>query len=480
MRTRFVLIALLVATLAVTAGAKEKKKPYELFAEKEAAFRRAIATKLSELGGEARKFKLFPFARETYEDALKYDPNNKEARKWLGYTRKGGKWFQDEPNKMPKNIQKGQNEHQSSVDKKIEDWKEKKRKTGLFIGRKYSALGTWCAKQGLPDQAKKAWERSIKFDPENTNARKGLGHRKVDGEWLTEKQIRARQEAREGKFVNDTPSRYEDALKIKLRKIESGHFRIESVVEPDRMKDFIKKVETCYQYFVRDVGEPENKEVWGRKATLLVLGTQQQWNNFVDMFGGPSRRQKEFTKKLRGHMNSGSIFGAQHEGAENSTHESTVDGLVHKTGHFLAFHYWNINRAWLLEGFAYYYTVKVLNSTSTHCVALGTYSNPGGGEKKWGESANWKELIKKEVLDNNDPDIRVFHKSRTADLQYSATVKAWSLISWLFDKHREKFMEWLSSVGRGGKGQEQAFQDIFGWTFEEVDREWRQYVRENY
>jgi tetratricopeptide (TPR) repeat protein len=480
MRTRFVLIALLLSLLTLSVGAKEKKKPFELYAEKEAAFLRVIAAKLAELGGEARKLKLFHFARETYEDALKYDTHNKEARKWLGYVRRGGKYFHEDPKKMPEGIQKGQNELQSTIDKKIEDWKEMKRKTGLFVGRKYAALGTWCAGKNLPDQARKAWEKAIKFDKENSAARKGLGHKKVQGEWLTPKQIKAREEAKEGKFVNDSHSRFEDSLGIKLRKIESAHFRIESVVAPDRMKDFIKKVETAYAYFVRDVGEPELRDIWGRRANLLVLGTLQQWHKYVDVHGSSSKRQKEFTKKLQGSTATASLFGVVHEGSEQSSHEGTVDHLVHKVGHFCAYHYWNVNHAWLLEGFAYYYTVKVLNSSRTHCVALGGYGQSPGGAKKWGDSDSWKELVKAEVVAGNDPDLRTFFKTPISNLQYGASVKAWSMISWLFDKHREKFMEWLSAVGKGGREQPKAMEEIFGWTFEECDAKWRQYVREHY
>ena len=75
----------------------------------------------------------------------------------------------------------------------------------------------------------------------------------------------------------------------------------------------------------------------------------------------------------------------------------------------------------------------------------------------------------------------MFYGLKTKDLQYNASVKSWSMISWLFDKHREKFIEWLRAVGHSGMTEEEAFKTIFGWdSFEAVDNAWREFVRENY
>jgi hypothetical protein len=254
---------------------------------------------------------------------------------------------------------------------------------------------------------------------------------------------------------------------------------VETVYSIDVLKDYVKTLETCYAYFLRDVGEPETKDIWGKKAEFLVLGTKEQWYHWVDLFGNGSASQKAFMKKTQGSQSAPGLFGVQYEG-DGGSHETTLDGLVHKCTHMLVFHYWHIDQAWLSEGFAYYYTVKVLNSTRTHCVALGSYDNPKGGEKNWGESENWKELVKKDVVAHADPDLRMFFGLPISELQYNASVKAWSMISWLFDKDRDKFMKWLNAVGTQGKGQEEAMKEIFGWSFEEMDKEWRAFVIETY
>jgi tetratricopeptide (TPR) repeat protein len=480
MRTRVILAVLLGLFLAVPSAAREKK-PSERYAEKEAAFLRAIAAKFVWLGDEARKMKLFFFAREAYQEALEYEANNRAARKILGYVRRGREWHLDpsEARKLPEQNQKSDKMLQSEFNRLVKAFEEKKADVGIYVAKKYAGLGKWCAKEGLDEQAKKAFEKSIKFDPDNEDARHGLGYTKVDGKWYTEKQLRALQEAREGRLVNESPSRFEGPLGLRLNKMESAHFRIETVMSVEALREYVKKCEQAYAYFLRDVGEEELTDIWGgRKTTFLVLAGVEQWHRYVDTFGGGSQKEREFTKQCKGTQSPGALHGAQYEGEDGGI-ATTVDGLVHKTAHFLVWHYWHIRPAWLQEGFAYYYTVKVLDSTQTHCVALGGYDNPAGGFKDWGDSQNWKELIKKEVVEHADPDLRVFHAMTTATLPYNASVKAWSMISWLFDKHREKFMQWLVAVGQETE-QAKAFEEIFGWMFEEVDEQWRAYVKENY
>lgn len=474
---RKTIVSFALLLLAAVVVAKEEK-PSERYAEKEASFGRAVAAKYIELAEEGKKRKLFQFAREAYQEALAYDENNRDARDQLGYVRRGREWvLEPSEAKIPEQNTRDQKMTDTAFDKLVREYRELEEKTKVYAGRKYAGLGTWCEREGMHDQAKKAWEKAIRLDPDNEDAREGLGYVKVDGQWITEKQKQAREEAKEGKVVQDS-SKYEGPLGIKLNKMESGHFRVETVYPLDELRDDVKTLETCYAYFLRDVGESPDKDLWGRKAFFLVLGGPDQWNRYVDVFDSGSSADKAFLKKLQGSLNAPGLFGVQHEGDRG--HDTTLDGLVHKCGHMLAYHYWNIDHAWLLEGFAYYYTVKVLNSTRTHCTARGGYANPGAGEKDWGDSENWKELVKKDVSGHADPDLRMFYGQPISELQYNASVKAWSMISWLFDKHREKFMKWLELVGRGGKSQEEAMKEVFGWSFEEIDIEWRKFVLETY
>jgi tetratricopeptide (TPR) repeat protein len=471
------LIALLLAAILMPADvtAREEKRPSEVFAEKEKKFGAAVGSRYVGLAKWDLKNLLFQFAIMDFETALEYDPRCKDARKYLGHTRRKGEWVVD-PAKAPKEKQnkKPQNWTDTDMKKLLKERDELVEGVKGYAADKYAGLGMWCRKKGLDLQAKKAFELALKNDKDCEKARKAMGHVCIDGEWLTPKQAQARKEAKEGRFVEDG-SQWESALGLRLKKAESGHFRIETVLTGAELKRYIKECETTYAYFLRDFGRSPTKEVWpGRKARFLVLATTPQWHKYVDVFG---TSDKEFTKTMKGSTNRPGISGAQYQGAEGSV-EGTVDMLVHRTAHFLVFHELGLQQCWIQEGFAYYYTLKVLNSTNTHCVARDPYSNVRN-DKGWGDSNNWKDLIKAAVRDGEDFDLRQLLGLKITGMKQPQAVKAWSVITWFFDHQKEAFMKWLDLVA-GSMNQEKAFKECFGKSLEELDKEWREYVLENY
>jgi len=53
------------------------------------------------------------------------------------------------------------------------------------------ALARWCRQQGLTREARYHFELVVALDPDNAEARRALGHEKVDGRWLTHDQAMA-------------------------------------------------------------------------------------------------------------------------------------------------------------------------------------------------------------------------------------------------------------------------------------------------
>jgi tetratricopeptide (TPR) repeat protein len=477
MRTRLLVPLLAALALGVvgphTALAKREKKPSEEYAEKERKFLAAIGARYVGVAKWSYKNKLFQFAIMDYETVLKYDPSNKDARKYLGHVRSRGKWVVD-PSKKPTEEQNKRPEGWTDRDmEKLYEEREKLiEQVRVYAGKKYADLGLWCRKKGLELQARKAFDVALKNDKNCEKARKALGHVNIDGVWLTPKQAKAREEAREGKWV-EGGSIWEQALGLKLNKAESAHFRIETVLPGAELKRFIKECETTYAYFLRDFGDDPLKEVWpGRKARLLVLGNEAQWHAFVDRF---VHNQKEFTRALSGTTNRQGLTGVTYN---KDSIDLIVDSLVHRSAHFLVTHYLHLEQPWIQEGFAYYYTVKVLNSTRTHCVAWDPYSN-ARNDQDWGDSQNWKDLLKEAVRNKDDFDLRMLMGLKITGMKQPQAVKAWGVITWFFDHHREAFMKWLKDVA-AGKSQDQAFQDHFGQRPEDLDQQWRDYILENW
>ncbi len=57
----------------------------------------------------------------------------------------------------------------------------------------WTALGGWCAAQGLPDQAREAWNEAVRLDSDHEAARRALGHVRREGRWVTEDEFHAAQ-----------------------------------------------------------------------------------------------------------------------------------------------------------------------------------------------------------------------------------------------------------------------------------------------
>ncbi len=51
------------------------------------------------------------------------------------------------------------------------------------------ALATWCAKQELMDQCRSHLHRVLAFDPDHAAARRALGYRNFDGEWMSPREL---------------------------------------------------------------------------------------------------------------------------------------------------------------------------------------------------------------------------------------------------------------------------------------------------
>ncbi len=139
--------------------------------------------------------------------------------------------------------------------------------------------------------------------------------------------------------------------------------------------------------------------------------------------------------------------------------------------------------AWINEGLAYYYTVKVQETCFTHCVALkkGNYAKPGdeGGLKDWGDPANWKPNIKTQVQKKNDVPLRTLILKPITQLEFDATIKAWSIITWMMEKDRDTFIGLLRQMRENNKHL-MLVESMFEKGCEEIDEEWQRYVIRNY
>jgi len=486
------LSALALMTLVMpgaSARAQEVQEPNdEGYLYYEAAKRKILKSagnKVWEAAEQAYRRGFHQFAIQQAKRAIGFDPNQSDARDYLKYVKKRKEWVLDEEaaEKMRKINQKasanGKSESQESYDKRVEEWKEKYlKKANQFVAAKYAVLGADCTKKGYPLQGVKGYEAALRLDSDNSKARKGLGYKKMGKVWLTKKQDEAREAASKAEKVKDA-SRWDATLGTELAKARSKHFRVEGRIEASECMEICTTLETAYAYYLSDLGMDPTQDVFGgRRATFVFMEDNDQWTKWCDAFGGD-----DFTRQTGGTGNIGSvIFGNRIKA--NSSPPLRKDSAVHMAIHMLNLKVFDMRGgAWINEGLSYYYTVKVQESCMTHCVSLkkGNYANPGdeGGLKDWNYTTNWKPNVKEMVRKKSDVEMRALVVKPITQLEFEATIKAWSVISWMMDTERDKFIDLMDELG-GRSNHINVLEGAFEIGIEELDTKWREYVLRNY
>jgi len=447
---------------------------------------KAAGVKIWGAADDARKNGLFQWAAEQAERALEFDPGLAEAREYLGYVKKDGKWVQDPElsAKVPRQNSQPQNrgaDSQAALERK---WKEGSLQAAdKFCAKLYADLGDACMAKGYAKQAVKGYESSMRLDKDNERARKGLGYTKFGKVWLTKKQDEARKAASKAEVVTEKePTVWEDLLAEKLNKVQSQHFRFESQYDAAELQLYAQTAETAYAYYLADFGKDPGEDVFeGQRYTYMVCKTDVEWNKLIDRFGGPD---KEWIRTLAGHSTGG--FDEILRSNQGSSVDSRKDFVVHTSIHKLNHVVWKLSeKAWLDEGLAYYYSVKVMESCTTHCVAKknGDYANGHkdiGGDKEWGSSDGWKPMMKTLVQKKDDTALRTISMQPIAKLDFLDTVKAWSIASWLMDQDRDKFTSILDQMLDPAVKQENVIQGTYGMGYEAIDDAWHAYVLKCY
>ena len=445
---------------------------------------KSAGEKVWEAAEQAKRRNFFQFAYEQAKRAIQFDPDQADAREHLGYVKRRDEWVLDEEEAAKVQKQNrigsanGKQESQESFDARVAEWKEKYlRAADEFVAERYAKLGEECDKKGHPLQARKGYEEALRLDPENKKARKGLGYKRMGKVWLTEAQDEARRAAEKAEEVKEG-SRWDSVIGAPLQKAGSRHFRVEGRIPVEELMDICTSLEVAYAYYLSDLGIDPTRDVFGSNATFVFMEDNDQWQKWCDAFGGD-----DFTRKTGGTGNHGSlVFG--HRMTETSTPFLRKDGAIHQMIHMLNLKVFNMQGgAWINEGLSYYYTVKVQESTATHCVALkkGDYARPGdeGGMKDWLDAANWKPNVRELVSRKGDVELRALVIKPITQLEFEATIKAWSVLSWMMDEDRDRTITLLGRLG-GQSNHVGVLESAFEKSLEQIDKEWREYVLRNY
>lgn len=480
--TACVALGLAPSGSALAQQSGDDRSPQQIYEEKAAKIKKALADKHADIGNYLAGQKMHEWGRKEYYNALWFEPAHEKANKGLGFTvwnEMEKKWESDPDAKPPeiRNLKKG-----DDADRVWAEYQKKLEALRKSIGKMYEELGEWCDKK-LPsekDKAEDAFKLAIEYDPLNKDARKRMGHVKIEGGgWFSKEEVERRKRMKEGVAkapkgqAENTQTDTEQKLSLAMKKQASEHFLIEAPhLDEKTLQTLIQYAEHAYAMFCEVYNQTA---LFGQRQNLTILQNRGQHEKWVDAY--VTNASPEFKKLARESIGVGDEC-YQGDRGQTELEDWVIHRVVMKCSEALA----GGERHWLHEGLAYYFSRLMHDTALTHCTDLqGT--GAGGSRKNYSDASTWHIVIKEWLrTGKDDPDInKIIKCNKLSELKGGDPVKSWSLVEFLTVDHREKFIDFMQRVrALRQEDDEKTFQKVFRWTLGELDNRWKIYARAAY
>jgi hypothetical protein len=391
------------------------------------------------------------------------------------------------------------------------------------------ALAEWCEESGLSRETKKIYRRVIEVDPNHETARRALGDVLVDGKWVAKKDLEAQEKARkaaEKKEKADADKANKKASTGKKSgglsnevKIDAsgqvGQFltpindnKEEDAKTKQSLEDFFGQkftVQTCARFSLRaQMPADENQRhlalcekvliscnaLFGHEPSYVPWNGVYVWfqvkqkGTFQDLIDWLDKNMLELdpeTKKF--FKDGGGLISAQPTPTsaqlEGGTPLERV--MANEVGNtWVTWYTGGGARNWLTEGFGAYTAImefgvnELWHSTNTKYA--------GRTEIASKNSDSHLRLVCHDIIAGATETTHAFgdiFRKKLNDLDYADLAKSWSLVDFLITEHRDQFHEYLQKV-RGYPDDETAFREIFGWSINDLESKWKDYVLKTY
>ncbi len=473
------LLALLLALAPSTLLAQDADPGESFYAEGENGFAKKAANRVWKAADAARKKTLYAYARTQAERVIGIDPGHKKARDYLCYERKGREWRLDEKKaaRLPRKNERAQGQTAADLGKREREWRDKVlAPANAAVADLYAKLAQQCALNGHSEQAKRGRLKALSLNPDHAAVRKALGHEKFGGVWLTKAQVRARKSASQPVRMKDS-SDLADLLDTRVNAVESANFRAAGSAPEVRITDWTKGCETVITYMLTDLGRDPNESPFRSKVEMCFSSTMKQWDRWLEV---RCPRNRDFFRKHSFYrLPATLVIGVRNESGVPDA--QVADNAAHCTAHLVNEVLFGLNRrAWLDEGMAYHYVLRARGTTKSYCVSHDPrkYAHEGGSDemKGWSTESFFKPIVRQLVEKGDDAPLRALLTKKPQDLDFEASLKAWSFVGWQLDTDRDEFVKLLESLRASGDDAE-TLQKHFGMSMEDLDNAWRAYVR---
>ncbi len=343
-----------------------------------------------------------------------------------------------------------------------------------------AGLGAWAKERGLPDAARKAFEKAVEWSPDNARAREGLGFVRVEGAWLTpaEAEKRRADEAAREAFA----SGLEKSLGQRPEAVFTEHWRYADLLGDGKAADRAKDMEKAFAEAVAILGS----DPWKDRATAVACAGKEQYGKWIETEG----------RRLPG------MRGPLLEGVKKATglkwHEPPVlcrsdvpsasamhAAFVHTAGHLLVNLWGGYSREaplpfWVEEGFGGWMEDRILTTRSSFC--FGTKVKTGYGNttrhgKDWDiEDPDWKSLIRMTAQKNEFLPLDQLDALQSGEYSPREVGQAFSFVAFLLkEKEPARLRDYVTRV-KGGAKSPVAFRQAYGQSLEEIEPAWKAFA----
>jgi hypothetical protein len=454
------------------AFAQQKPTPEELAAD----FEKELQTKTRESAKTYESLykwcwdkKLSYTAINVRRLVLRYDPENEEVRKFVGYAKTpDGQWIRNEARRD------AIREEADIEDPKAQKFPEKMISTDKKVAGMWKALAQKAKKNGELDPANAAtwttksaecWERVLQIDSTNEEAHKSLGHPKFAGKYVRPEAVpylKTRAERKEGGQKRaqlgfpTQPVEVDGVFKgggLTGAGAKSDHYLVNTVHGKDVAARLATWAERSLKDFIEVYGTAEDikdRLPWNRYD---IVKDKEEMKRMSQSGGWDAARIEQYAKYFGGW---GIVPGER--ASMNSAGMDADDHIIHYNGHALVVAMRNMAvqdvgqpnegiEDWLFESLAYDITRRLTGTTVTTCGAFGKY----GMDMEPNPAKDiWIELAKRQVeYDDDVPLTRLWKCSHEKqDLKGPETVKGYAFIQFLFESDVEKARKfcWIASA----------------------------------
>lgn len=279
----------------------------------------------------------------------------------------------------------------------------------------------------------------------------------------------------------EEPSGLENLLATQYNKRQTEHFFLETSYPVEAAKDYIAFCEKQYEAFLAWAGLPKDHKLWGQRARIAIIGNKGEWEALQAYRNrNLPQREIEMRKKVGGTWSSSPPY-VHNYSREGSTADHDKLHLYHSLTHLFQHGLSGSSREgfipWLYEAFSFYRALELFGATGSGCINFDTQAEQAK-TRAWNDPDDWIKLLKREVRKKNDEDFVLFWHKDLSSIPKPTYVKAWSLIDYFLRDEEAKadFIRFLKML-KTKNDQAKALKMIYNATPDDIDKEWRKWIK---